>query len=153
MVGGQELVRAGLRALLEQDRELVVVGAAGRGDEAAACARAARPDVVVLDVDHSAPDPLAAMRRILATTPAASVLLLTDDDCRDGLFDALRAGARGVLSKDTDPAELVRAVRLLASGEIVLSPAATSRLISELALAPEPRERTQGPGRVAPRSN
>jgi DNA-binding NarL/FixJ family response regulator len=134
---GQGLVRAGFRALLEDDERISVVGEAATGDEAVALARQIRPDVVMIDARLPGLDSVEATSRMFAESGVA-VMLLTASEADERIFDALRAGASGLLLKDTEPAELVRAVEALARGEALLSPSLTRRLIAELASRPEP---------------
>ena len=134
---GHALVRAGFRALLEDTERIAVVGEAGDGGQAVALARRLRPDVVLLDANLPGLGCVEATRRLLAEAGGA-VMLLTDSAGDERIFDALRVGASGLLLKDTEPTELIRAVELLARGEAQLSPAVTRRLIAELASGPEP---------------
>jgi DNA-binding NarL/FixJ family response regulator len=135
---GQALVRAGFRVLLEGWGRIRVVGEAADGDEAVALARRIRPDVVLIDANLPGLDCVEATRRMLAE-PGVAVMLLTATDSDERIFAALRAGASGLLHKDTEPAELARAVQLLAQGEALVSPALTRRLITEYASRPEPQ--------------
>jgi DNA-binding NarL/FixJ family response regulator len=112
---GQRLLRAGVRVLLEREPGIVVVGEAATGEEAIALAHRTRPDVVLIDIHLPGLDCVEATRRILAETGVA-VMLLTARGADDRLLAALGAGAGGLLPKDTGPAELVRAVRLLSRG-------------------------------------
>jgi DNA-binding NarL/FixJ family response regulator len=134
---GEPIVRAGLRAMLEMETDIVVVANASRADEVVALTRQVRPDVVLLDARL---DALEATRRILdETAPVdARVMVLASDDTDDFLFAALRAGASGFLLKNSEPAELVDAVRVVAGGAALLSPGATERLIAEFASQPQP---------------
>jgi DNA-binding NarL/FixJ family response regulator len=134
---GEALVRAGFRALLENKGSVKVIGEAGTGEEAVAAADRLHPDVVLIDVSLPGLDSVEATRQILSQ-PGLVVMLLTGSESDERIFDALRAGASGLLLKDTEPAELVRAVELLASGEALLSPLLTRRLIAEFASRPEP---------------
>jgi DNA-binding NarL/FixJ family response regulator len=134
---GLELVRAGFKALLEDRGPISVVGEAASGDEALALARRMRPDVILMDANLPGLDPAATIRRMLAESNVA-VMLLTGSEADDRIFSALRAGASGLLLKDTHPTELVEAVKALARGEALLSPALARRLIAELASRPEP---------------
>jgi DNA-binding NarL/FixJ family response regulator len=135
---GQALVRAGLRALLESGGRISVVGEASTGEEAVAEACRLRPDVVLLDATLPGLNRVEAIRRMLAD-PGIAVMLLTATGQDDHIFPTLRAGASGLLVKDTEPAELVRAVELLARGDALLSPSLTRRLIAELAAVPDPQ--------------
>jgi DNA-binding NarL/FixJ family response regulator len=134
---GLALVRAALRVLLDGRGRIVVVGEAATGDEVVALARRLRPDVVLLDADLPGLDSVVATRRMLAQ-PGLAVMLLTGSDSVERSFAALRAGASGLLVKDTEPAELVSAVQLLAQGEALVSPSLTRRLITELVTRPDP---------------
>jgi DNA-binding NarL/FixJ family response regulator len=132
---GQALVRAGFRLLLEADRHIAVVGEAATGEQAVALARDTRPDVVLIDARLPGLDSVEATSLISAESgPAVMLLIPAAGDERT--FAALRAGASGVLLKDTEPAELVRAVGLLARGEALLSPSLTRDVIAELASRP-----------------
>lgn len=137
----QELVRAGFVALLSSAPDLTVVGEAGQGEEALRLVRATRPDVVLMDVRMPVLDGIEATRRITADPElsAVQVVMLTTFGLDDYLFGALRAGAVGFLLKDTRPEELLRAVRAVAAGEALLSPAMTRRLVEVFAAAPPPR--------------
>src|ERR687889_237468 len=134
----QALLRAGLRVLLGSEPDITVVGEAADGEECVRLARETRPDVIVMDIRMPGVE---ATRRIAAEPDlaAANVLILTTFDSDEPLFEALRAGARGFLVKDTEPVELIKAVRLVAAGQALLSPAATRRLIEEFAAWPELR--------------
>jgi DNA-binding NarL/FixJ family response regulator len=124
---GRALVRAGFRVLLEAGR-IAVTGEAGNGDEAVALARGTLADVVLLDANLGGVE---GTCRTLSGSGVA-VMLLTESEDDEHLLAALRAGASGVLAKDARPAELLRAVRLVASGEAIVSPVFTRRLITEL---------------------
>jgi DNA-binding NarL/FixJ family response regulator len=134
----QTLVRAGLRTLLDSDDDLQVVGEAADGAEAVERARAARPDVVLMDIRMPVLDGLEATRRIVADELLAGVrvVVLTTFDLDENVYEALRAGASGFLAKDVDPAELRHAVRVVARGDALLSPGVTRRLIAEFAARP-----------------
>ena len=139
----QALVRAGFRVLLERADDIEVVGEAGDGDEAVALARARRPDVVLMDVRMPGCDGLAATRRIVADAgpSGAKVVVLTTFDLDRYLFAALRAGASGFLLKDAPPAEIAEAIRRVAAGEPILSPAVTRRLMRRAVVQENARER------------
>jgi len=134
----QALVRAGLRALLESGGRISVVGEASTGEEAVAEARRLRPDVVLLDATLPGLNCVEATGRMLAD-PGIAVMLLTATEQDERIFATLRAGASGLLLKDTEPAELVRAIELLARGDALLSPRLTRRLIAELSSVPDPQ--------------
>jgi DNA-binding NarL/FixJ family response regulator len=134
---GHALVRAGLRVLLEGEERIRVVGEAISGEEAVALTGRISPDVVLIDAGLPGLDSVEATRR-MASQSGVAVMLLTASEGEERMFDALRAGASGLLLKDAEPAELVRAVDALARGEALLSPILTRRLISELAARPEP---------------
>jgi DNA-binding NarL/FixJ family response regulator len=128
----QALVRMGLRVLIEAEDDLVAAGEAADGREAVELVRREHPDVVLMDVRMPVLDGIAALREI-AADPALSgtrVVMLTTFELDDYVFDALRAGASGFLIKDSDPEEMLRAVRLAAAGESLLSPSVTRRVTS-----------------------
>jgi DNA-binding NarL/FixJ family response regulator len=131
-------VRAGFRVLLDRDRRVSVVADAGTGEGAVDLARRVRPDVVVVDAMLRGPDSLETTRRIRSESDAAVMLLVLSDAEDELILAALRAGARGVLLKDTGAAELVSAVGLLARGETPLAPSVTRRLVAEFASRPVP---------------
>jgi DNA-binding NarL/FixJ family response regulator len=137
----QGLVRAGFRALLDAEDDVSVVGEARDGREAIELTRSVRPDVVLMDIRMPGLDGLAATREIAADRALAGVriVILTTFEIDDYVFEALRAGASGFLVKDTEPVELIAAVRLVAGGEALLSPSVTRRVIEEFAVrAKEP---------------
>ena len=131
----QALVRAGFRALLDDQEDIEVVGEAEEGEEAIKVTRELSPDVVLMDIRMPGLDGLAATRAITADERLSSVriVILTTFELDEYVFEALRAGASGFLVKDTEPRELVRAVRAVADGEALLSPSVTRRLIAEFA--------------------
>ncbi|MBK1784465.1 response regulator [Prauserella cavernicola] len=137
----QALVRAGFRVLLDTEDGFEVCGEAADGEQAVALAREHRPDVVVMDVRMPGVDGLEATRRIAEDAELADVkvLVLTTFDVDSYVYDALRGGASGFLLKDTDPVELLRALRVVAAGEALLAPTVTRRLISEFVGRPENR--------------
>ena len=134
----QELVRAGLRTILEAQADLEVVGEAGDGREAVDAARRLRPDVVVMDVRMPVMDGLEATRRIVAEPDAPHVLVLTTFDLDEDVYEALRAGAGGFLLKGAPTAQVVEAVRVVAGGDALIAPSVTRRLIAEFARRPRP---------------
>jgi DNA-binding NarL/FixJ family response regulator len=138
----QALVRAGFRSLLDAQPDIAVVGEAGDGDQAVGMALEVTPDVVLMDIRMPGVDGLAATRRIASDDrlDGVKVVILTTFGLDEYVFEAIRAGASGFLVKDTDPAELVQAVRVVAAGDALLSPSVTKRLIEEFAArAKEPR--------------
>jgi DNA-binding NarL/FixJ family response regulator len=129
------LVRAGLRLLLEGDGDITVVGEAARGQDAVAGAQRLRPDVVLMDAGVPGLDALRASRLILeAGLTQVKVLLLIASGSDAEILAALRAGARGVLLRGSEPAELLRAVRMTAQGGVLLTPGFTRRLAADLVL-------------------
>jgi DNA-binding NarL/FixJ family response regulator len=132
---GQSLVRAGIRGLLEGGQCISVVGEAADGDEAIAMARRLGPDVVLMDA--TLPDLDVEAIRQIAALAGVRVMMLTAAATDEHVFQSLRAGVTAFLVQDTEPAELVRAVRLVARGESLLSPSLTRRLIVELVSRPE----------------
>jgi len=131
----QALVRAGFRALLDAEDDVEVVGEASDGEEAVQVARTTRPDVILMDIRMPGTDGLEATRVITGDERLADVriVILTTFDLDEYVFEALRIGASGFLVKDTDPAELVQAVRAVARGDALLSPGITRRLVEEFA--------------------
>jgi DNA-binding NarL/FixJ family response regulator len=127
----QALVRAGFQALLDAQEDIEVVGEASDGDEAVAITRRESPDVVLMDIRMPGADGLAATRAIGddPALDAVRVVILTTFELDEYVFEALRAGASGFLVKDTEPTELLRAVRAVAAGDALLSPSVTRRLI------------------------
>lgn len=134
----QDLVRLGLRALVESEDGLELAGEAADGLRAVELAREVRPDVVLMDVRMPGIDGIEATRRIVADPGLAAtrVVVLTTFELDEYVFDALRFGASGFLTKDTRPAELLRAIRLVAAGEALLSPSVTRRVVREFASRP-----------------
>ncbi|MFB8273094.1 response regulator [Streptomyces sp. NPDC055955] len=131
----QSLVRAGFRALLDAQSDIEIAGEASDGDEALRLVRELRPDVVLMDIRMPVLDGLAATRRISddAALEAVKVVMLTTFELDEYVFEAIRAGACGFLVKDTEPEELLRAVRAVVHGDALLSPGVTRRLIAEFA--------------------
>jgi DNA-binding NarL/FixJ family response regulator len=131
----QALVRAGFRALLDAEDDITVVGEAANGDQAVELAHRLVPDVVLMDIRMPEVDGLDATRRIAADERLATVhvVILTTFELDEYVFEALRHGASGFLVKDTEPVELLAAVRAVARGDALLSPGVTRRLIAEFA--------------------
>ena len=129
----QPLLRRGFRMILEAEDGLAVAGEAGDGAEAVELAHRIQPDVVLMDIRMPGTDGIEATRRITAAEPGVRVLVLTTFDLDEYAFGALQAGASGFLLKDVRPHELVAAVRTVASGDAVVSPRVTRRLLEEYA--------------------
>jgi DNA-binding NarL/FixJ family response regulator len=134
----QALVRGGFKVLVESDPECTVVGEAADGAEAIALARELRPDVVLMDIRMPNVDGIEAARVILEDDRLADtrILVLTTFDLDEYVFNALRIGASGFLLKDTEPAELLAAVKVVAAGEGLLAPSVTRKVIAEFANRP-----------------
>jgi len=138
----QALVRVGFRGIIEATPGFTVVGEAGNGQEAIEVTRQAEPDVVLMDVRMPVMDGIEATRQIM-TGPGINgaggvrVLILTTFDLDEYVYAALRAGASGFLLKDTDPADLLTAIRVVAAGDALLAPSITRRLIGEFARLPD----------------
>jgi DNA-binding NarL/FixJ family response regulator len=135
LVDDQALVRAGFVALLDAEDDIAVVGEAADGEEGVRLARRTRPDVVLMDIRMPGMDGIGATKQIAADPALASVhvVILTTFELDEYVFEGLRAGAAGFLLKDTDASEMIRAVRVVASGDALLSPTVTRRLIGEFA--------------------
>jgi DNA-binding NarL/FixJ family response regulator len=134
----QDLVREGLRMLLEAEPDLEVVGEAADGKQALAEARRLEPDVLLMDVRMPELDGIEATARLAATGSRARVLMLTTFDLDEYVYLALKAGASGFLLKDATREQLVGAVRTIAAGESLLAPAVTRRLIEDYCRGPKP---------------
>ena len=133
IVDDDALVRAGLSMMLAGTEDVRVVAEASDGAEVASAVDAYRPDVVLMDIRMPGVDGLTATERLRAREGAPEVIVLTTFDADDHVLRALRAGAAGFLLKDTPPPEIMRAIRLVAAGEAMLSPAVTRRLIEHVA--------------------
>jgi DNA-binding NarL/FixJ family response regulator len=133
----QVLVRTGFKVLLDVEDDISVVGEAANGAEAVALARATRPDVVLMDIRMPVVDGIQATRQIAAMRglEQVRVLILTTYDTDAYVFEALQAGASGFLLKDSGPAELLHAIRVVAAGEALLAPRITRRLIAQFTAA------------------
>jgi DNA-binding NarL/FixJ family response regulator len=136
VVDDQWMVRTGLRMLLASEPGIEVVGEAGNGREAVAQAARLQPDVVLMDIRMPELDGLEATRRILAADTSARVLVLTTFNLDEYVFEALGAGASGFVLKDDPPEQLLAAVRTVARGEALLSPAITKRVIKQFTRIP-----------------
>jgi DNA-binding NarL/FixJ family response regulator len=140
LVDDQAMVRQGFGALLNAQDGMLVVGEAVNGEDAVRTSRALRPDVVLMDVRMPVMDGLAATRRLMnppsSTDHRPRVLMLTTFDLDDYVYESLRAGASGFLLKDATADDLVAAVRIIASGEALLAPTVTRRLIEQFARQP-----------------
>src|SRR5688572_10702079 len=148
----QALVRAGFSSLLRRTRDITVVGEAATGDEAVRQARRLRPDVVLMDIRMPGLDGITATGQIVADRDLAGtrVVILTTFETDEHVFAALRAGASGFLTKEVEPDELRRAVRVVAAGEALLSPSVTARVIGQFAHRPAgPAGTTTGGDRLA----
>jgi len=132
----QTLIRAGFRALLDAEPDMEVVGEAGTGRDAVGLAMREAPDVVLMDIRMPDGDGLDATRRITSDPRLAGtrIIILTTFELDEYIAEAVRAGAAGFLLKDTEPAELIRAVRVVHDGDALLSPSVTRRIMAQLAL-------------------
>jgi len=142
IVDDQELVRTGFRLFLETQPGLAVVGEAGDGEEAIERVRELRPDVVLMDIRMPTMDGVEATAKLTSGViePAPRVLVLTTFDLDEYVFGALRAGAAGFLLKDAPRERLIEAIRVVHSGEALLSPSITRRLIEDFAARSDPIE-------------
>ena len=131
----QQLIRGGFRSLLESEPDIEVVGEAGTGAEAVALVTAEKPDVVLMDIRMPGGDGLWATEQIAADPALADthIVIVTTFELDEYVGQAIRAGASGFLVKDTEPVELIRAVRVIAGGDALLSPGVTKRLLERIA--------------------
>jgi DNA-binding NarL/FixJ family response regulator len=145
LVDDQALVRAGFRMILEAEGDMDVVGEAADGTEALTEARRLKPDVVLMDVRMPELDGIEAARRLLAGDDGPRIVMLTTFDMDEYVYEALRAGASGFLLKDVPPEQLVAGIRAVASGEALLAPAVTKRVIEEFVRRPPDAVRAAPP--------
>jgi DNA-binding NarL/FixJ family response regulator len=138
VVDDQSMVRAGFRMLLGSQSDIEVVAEASNGLEAVDKAARFRPTVVLMDIRMPELDGLEATRRILAADGTARILILTTFDLDEYVYEALRAGASGFVLKDDPPEQLLAAIRTVAGGEALLSPAITKRVIKQFTRIPRP---------------
>jgi DNA-binding NarL/FixJ family response regulator len=135
----QAMVRAGFRRLLEAEPDIDVVGEAGDGAKLVHLVNQLRPDVALVDIRMPSMDGLEATRRITATG-STHVVILTTFDLDEYVYDALRAGASGFLLKDAPPEQMIAGVHAAASGDALISPSVTRRLLTEFARRPQPAD-------------
>ena len=153
LVDDQELVRTGFRMILDAEPDIEVVGEAADGESALAVVAATEPDVVLMDVRMPRMDGIEATRFISGFDDPPRILILTTFDIDDYVYEALRAGASGFLLKDTPADDLVAGVRVVASGEALLAPSVTRRLIEEFANRPNSSAPTASLGELTERES
>ncbi|WP_327144610.1 response regulator transcription factor [Nocardia sp. NBC_01327] len=151
LVDDQRLVRAGLRMLIESTEDLSVVGEAANGVEAIRLAAELAPDLILMDLRMPGLDGVAATEAIVRAGSRANILVLTTFDDDDHLFPALAAGATGYLVKDTEPAELLTAIRRTAEGDMLFSPPLLRRLVDRVVTTREPVEPVPAQADLTPR--
>src|SRR5829696_79967 len=139
----QWMVRAGFRMLLANEPDIEVVAEASNGLEAVHHAARLQPNVVLMDIRMPELDGLEATRRLIAADQAARILILTTFDLDEYVYEALRVGASGFVLKDDPPEQLLAAIRVVAAGDAVLSPAITKRVIAQFTHMPAPRTATR----------
>jgi DNA-binding NarL/FixJ family response regulator len=146
LVDDQQLVRVGFRMIVQDEPDIEVVGEAADGQAAIELARHVRPDVIVMDIRMPILDGIEATRRIVrdGAVPGARVLVLTTFDADEHVVQALRAGASGFLLKDVPPSDFVRALRVVASGEALIAPSVTRRLLDRFAKLSVPADEAYG---------
>ena len=146
LVDDEALVRSGLRLILQAAGDITIVAEARDGDEALAAVSRHRPDVLLMDVRMPGRDGLSTLRELQERADPAKVIMLTTFDIDDYVHEALRAGASGFLLKDTLPDDLLRAVRVVASGDALLAPTVTRRLIEQFVEQPAAQPTEPHPG-------
>ncbi|MBT8202548.1 MAG: response regulator transcription factor [Acidimicrobiia bacterium] len=146
-----QLVRVGLRAVLDTEADITVVGEAADGREAIALTTELAPDVVIMDIRMPSLDGLAATRQIVSSGSPARVLILTTFELDEYVYEALHAGAAGFILKRVPPGDLIEAVRVIHSGESLLFPAATAELIRSFVPASPPTELVKAVGTLTER--
>jgi len=146
IVDDDALVRAGLSMILGAATDIEVVGQAEDGTQVVAAVDAHRPDVILMDIRMPKLDGLAATSLVRGRLPAAQVIVLTTFDVDEHVLTALREGAAGFLVKDTPPAEILRAIRLVAGGDAILSPAVTRKLVDHMSADGAPADNARAVG-------
>lgn len=141
----QQLIRAGLRMVVESQPDLHLVGEAGDGTEAIALACSTGPDVLIMDIRMPGLDGIQAISGVLAGSERTRVLMLTTFDVDGYVYESLRMGASGFLFKDASPEQLLAGIRTVASGEMLLAPALTRRLVERYMRRPPAADRDRGP--------
>ena len=141
----QALVRGGFRMILEAQPDIEVVGEADDGVQAVRQARSTSPDVVLMDIRMPLMNGIEATAEVARQSPGTRVLILTTFDLDEYVYEAVTAGASGFLLKDVAPADLVHAVRVVASGDALVAPAITRRLLEQFVSRPKPGARTPAP--------
>ncbi|GAA1016087.1 response regulator transcription factor [Nocardiopsis tropica] len=149
IIDDDPLVRSGLRMIIESAEDLEIVGEGGGGDEAVGLVRALHPDVVLMDIRMPSTDGLTATAAVRAEPSPPQVIVLTTFDLDDYVMRALQAGAAGFMLKDTPPRQLLDGVRVVASGEAMLSPSVTRKLIDRFAADPREDRRKAAVDRIA----
>lgn len=149
LVDDDPLVRAGLSMMIQSADDLEVVGEAADGNEVVSAVARHRPDVVLMDIRMPVLDGLQATQRLQRSADPPRVIVLTTFDVDDFVFRALQAGAAGFLLKDTPPRELLQAIRVVASGDAMLSPSVTRKLIGHFAADPRADRRREAVRRMA----
>jgi DNA-binding NarL/FixJ family response regulator len=150
LVDDDDLMRAGLKAVLSSDESIAVVGEAGDGRAAVRRARELAPDVILMDVRMPDLDGISATAEIVRSAPDAKVVILTTFEQDDYVFGALEAGASGFLLKRTRPEELIAAIHTIAAGDSLLSPSVTSTVIRQMARRPAPMPTSRRAWRSSP---